>query len=609
MKLSVSQHSSKGRKAINQDRLAYRLPDSQYEQDLKGAIFAMADGISSSDVSHTASHLAVEALVTDYYSTSDAWRIKQSVRSVVEATNRWLYAQSHGLWQHLSLSEKDKGYVCTLASVIIKASQAHVFHVGDTRVYHVHQGEISLLTQDHRYWANAKTSYLSRAMGVENTVELDYCTVRVSPGDLFLLMTDGVYDYVSDDDLLAWCQASLSDTLRHGQSEDFASLAERVVNHALAAGSDDNLSVQVVRVDAIDVHDISDYIPVTNSRPLPLLSAGDQVDGYRVIQPLSHTSRSHLYLVEPHTQTDGQQAQQKTWQKTQQRDKSPCHYVLKTPSLESLSEAQGHCSEYINRFFTEEWIASHMRNRHLLSSPSDPKLKTERRSHLYTLYDYMPGMTLTSWLDAYPDADIAQKIDLLVQIGTGLQAMHRQQILHQDLRADNILVNDSGHARIIDYGSAVAAGMTESTLSTAQDPVPGKVSCMAPEYFLGSAVTTAADVYALGALAYYMFTRSLPYGLEVSKISHPKALQQLQYHDIRGLPHWINQAIKKAVHPVPHERFQEPSEFVYALKQSSPVVSIASVTPPLLQKNPVKFWQGTSLVLFLMVIYLLWHQP
>ena len=107
----------------------------------------LADGISSSNVSRIASESTVKGFLTDYYCTSESWSVKTSAQRVIAATNSWLYSQTRRS-QHAY--DKDKGYVCTLSAMVIKAAAAHIFHVGDSRIYRVAGNALEQLTDDHR---------------------------------------------------------------------------------------------------------------------------------------------------------------------------------------------------------------------------------------------------------------------------------------------------------------------------------------------------------------------------------------------------------------------------------------------------------------------------
>src|ERR1700681_1441908 len=127
LQISVGQHSDKGRKPTNQDFHGVLIPD-QPLLGLKGIAVVLADGISSSNVSHIASESAVKSFLTDYYCTSETWSVKTSAQRVIAATNSWLHAQTRRSYYRY---DPDKGYVCTFSAIVLKAATAHLFHVGD----------------------------------------------------------------------------------------------------------------------------------------------------------------------------------------------------------------------------------------------------------------------------------------------------------------------------------------------------------------------------------------------------------------------------------------------------------------------------------------------
>src|SRR6186713_1806220 len=146
LRISIGQHSDRGRKKSNQDFHGAMIPAAPL-LGIKGIAVALADGISSSPVSREAAESAVKGFLTDYYCTSETWSVKTSAQRVIAATNSWLHAQTRRS-QHSY--DKDKGYVCTLSAMIIKSSAAHIFHVGDSRICRVVGSTLEQLTDDHR---------------------------------------------------------------------------------------------------------------------------------------------------------------------------------------------------------------------------------------------------------------------------------------------------------------------------------------------------------------------------------------------------------------------------------------------------------------------------
>ena len=195
LKIKLGQDSNKGCKEINQDFHDTRIP-KEPQLTNKGIAIAIADGISSSEVSGEASKVSVSSFLEDYFCTSESWSVKKSATSVLTATNSWLYSKN---WKDKYHLDKDRGYVCTFTSLILKSNTAHILHIGDGRVYRLRDSKLEQLTRDHRVWINKEKSYLSRAMGIDSILTPDYETSQMQEEDIYLLMTDGVYEFLKEE--------------------------------------------------------------------------------------------------------------------------------------------------------------------------------------------------------------------------------------------------------------------------------------------------------------------------------------------------------------------------------------------------------------------------
>jgi serine/threonine protein kinase len=269
--LSIGQYSHKGRKDINQDFHGSYCP-AEPQLSSKGIAIAIADGISSSQVSQIASESAVTSFLQDYYCTSEAWSTKKSAQQVLMATNSWLFAQTQ---QSQYRYDKDRGYVCTLSALIIKSDTAHIFHIGDTRIYRLHNNALEQLTQDHRLWVSQEQSYLSRGLGINSHLEIDYKALPVAEGDIFILASDGVYEFANDQ--------LITETINAHQ-QDLNTAAKFIVEAAFDNGSTDNLTAQVVRINTLPSHDTRAIYQQYSELPFPpLLEARAQFDGYTIL--------------------------------------------------------------------------------------------------------------------------------------------------------------------------------------------------------------------------------------------------------------------------------------------------------------------------------------
>ncbi|SDR75449.1 Serine/threonine protein kinase [Halopseudomonas sabulinigri] len=568
--VQVGQYSDKGRKAINQDFHGAWLPPEP-QLSAKGVAVALADGISSSSVSQIASESAVSGFLADYYCTSEAWTVKKSAQRVLIATNSWLHAQTR---QSQYRYDRDRGYVCTFSALIIKAATAYLFHIGDARIYRVAGQQLEQLTQDHRLWVSQEQSHLARALGVNQQLEIDYQALPLEQGDTFVLATDGIYEFASP--------AFISQTIA-AQQFDLDNAARLIAAEALAQGSDDNLTVQIVRIAQLPSPDAAGN-RLTNQAgaalPLPpVLEPRMLFDGYRIMREVHSSSRSHVYLA-----VDEQTGER---------------VILKTPSIDL-----GNDPAYLERFLMEEWIARRLNSPHVLR----PCATERRREYLYIATEYIEGQTLRQWMIDNPKPTLEQVRGIVEQIAKGLQAFHRLEMLHQDLRPDNIMIDSTGTVKIIDFGSTRVAGLMEMGAPQLQEQMLGTVQYSAPEYFLGEGGTSRSDQFSLATITYQMLSGKLPYGTQAAKARTRAAQNKLVYqsvlHEERDIPAWIDDVLKRALQPNPLKRYEALSEFVFDLRQPS-AAFLSRTRPPLLERNPLLFWKSLSFVLVMIIAALL----
>ncbi|WP_407159592.1 protein kinase domain-containing protein [Bradyrhizobium sp. STM 3557] len=567
LRISIGAHSDKGQKPGNQDFHGALIPDEPV-LGLKGIAVAIADGISSSDVSHIASESAVKSFLTDYYCTSDSWSVKTSARRVIAATNSWLHAQTRA-GRHAY--DRDKGYVCTLSAIVFKAATAHLFHIGDCRIYRLAGHSLEQLTEDHRVTVSSVQSYLGRALGVNPQVEIDYQAVRIDSGDVFVLATDGVYEHVGP--------RFVADVLRD-TSRDLDAAARIIVDEALAQGSPDNLTMQIVRIEEIvggDAQEIA--IRAEQLPPPPLLEARMVFEGYRIVREIHGSSRSHIYLaIDIETELP---------------------VAIKIPSIDLRDDPA-----YLKRLMMEEWIARRIDNPHLLKA-CPPR---RRRDHLYVVTEFIEGQTLAQWMIDNPKADLETVRGIIEQIASGLQAFHRMEMLHQDLRPQNIMIDRSGTVKIIDFGAVHVSGVVEADPAAEPGRILGTEQYTAPEYFLGEGSSDLSDQFSLGVIAYQMLTGELPYGAQVARARTRAQLRKLRYSSAcandRAIPVWVDGALRRAVHPIAAKRYESLSEFVFDLRHPNPAY-LKSGSAPLIERNPLLFWKAATALLAMTVLFLL----
>ena len=561
LEIRAGQHSEAGVKPSNEDCCGIRVPESRSLVRSKGICAVVADGVSSSEAGRAAAETCVQGLLQDYYSTPESWTVKTSVQKVMGALNRWLYGRGQSQFR------SGQGMLSTCSVAVFKSATVHIFHVGDTRISRLRGEEFTRLTRDHQTWSGGDKAFLNRAMGADLQVDIDYRSESLAVGDVFFLTTDGVHEYLSAEEMVALYR-------EHGEDPEAA--ARAIVEAALAAGSLDNATCQVIEVTSIpDLDEQAFYRQLTALPFPPALSPGQRLDGYRIQKELHASHRTHVYLAVE--EASGRQV------------------VLKAPSVNFEDDA-----EYIDAFLHEEWAGRRIDNPHVVKVLDPPT----QRSCLYYVTEYVRGQTLRQWMNDHPRPSLLEVRELVEQMAAGLRAFHRLEMIHQDLKPENVLIDTEGTVKLVDFGSTRIAGIEEIAKPVRREHPLGTESYVAPEYLQGYPGSSVSDLFSLGVIAYEMLTGRLPY----DRVLKPGNLKQVRYQSAiqfnPEVPAWMDGALRKAVHIDPRRRYQHLSEFVHDLSHPNPEL-VKDTQAPLIERDPVKFWRGLSALLLLVNLILL----
>jgi serine/threonine protein phosphatase PrpC len=565
--LAVGQHSAAGVKPVNQDFHGATVPEG-LARHTKGIALALADGIGSSSVSQVASAAAVRSFLDDYYATSEAWTVRRAAQRVIEASNSWLHAQTQ---RGDGRYDKDRGYLCTFTALVFKGREAHLFHVGDARLYRVHAQSLEPLTEDHRVYLGGGETVLGRALGAGPRIEIDHASWPTAVGDIYLLATDGAWE---------WLDAAAVQSALAGHAGDLQAAAESLVAAALARGSDDNATVQLARVEALPDPDADRlHLERAGLALPPPLAPRQRFEGFTIVRELQASARSHVFLA-----TD---------------DESGRSVVLKTPSVD-LSQDQAH----LDRFVLEEWVARRVDSPHVVKAAA----VNRPRKHLFVALEYVEGQTLAQWMTDHPKPTLDEVRRIVAQAARGLQALHRKEMLHQDLRPENLMIDAQGTVRLIDLGGVHVAGLAEAEGDPRATRMLGSLQYTAPEYFTGQGGTAASDLFALAVITFQMLTGQLPYGLQAARVRDARDAKRLRLVSLRALrpdlPPWLEAVLRKALHAQAARRQEVLSEFVHDLHAPGPQFHVGRRTA-LIERDPVGFWRALAVVFAASTIALL----
>ena len=560
LKIDAGLYSSAGIKAENQDAVNYCIPTDN-ELESKGCVSVLADGVSSSEAAKQASDTAVKSFIEDYYSTPDTWSTKKSCQQIITAINAWLYKQG------CSHANELKGWVTTFDAIIFKSTTAYIVHIGDSRVYRLRDGQLKQMTKDHITWLNSERSYLSRALGVDSVLQIDFRTEELKEGDIYLQTSDGVHEFLSEEEMITQLQSN----------QPVNDIAQRLIEKAIANQSDDNLSALVSKVVQLPNESKEEVYSKLFELPFPPeLQPGMKLEGYEILQELNLSARSQIYLAK-----DSENGQE---------------LVLKTPSQNYSDDPW-----YLDGFVREEWIGQRLKHPGLMKTyPS-----RHQKQFLYFTTEYIKGQTISQWITEHSNPSISVVRPYIEQLSSALRAMHRQDVIHQDLKPDNVMINEKDRVKIIDFGAVHAAGLAElATVLQRQHP-EGTLNYTAPEYMMGEPGSKRSDIFSMGVICYEMLTGQLPYKEKMANKFQLSNYEHMHYIPLKthrpDLPAWIDAVLRKACAPNPAKRYGLISEFIHDLKTPKDVV-LSTDYEPLLQRNPLLFWQGLSVLLFIALV-------
>lgn len=567
LRVSIGQHSLIGEHEENQDFHGAHVPKGALLIS-KGIALALADGISTSRVSQQASAMAVRMFLEDYFATSEAWTVRRAALCVLAASNAWLHGQTQASEGRF---DKDRGYVCTFSALILKGCRVHLFHVGDSRIYRLHPNSLEQLTEDHRISVSESESYLARALGTSSHLEIEHRSWEGSVGEVYILATDGAYGHLS----ATLIQQALSQYL-----DDLDAAAAHLVSQARAAGSTDDATLQLLRIDALPDEDSLQSLLKRDHLPLPSPLMPRQIfEGFCIVRELQVSARSHIHLAID--QATGQQV------------------VLKTPSIDLRQD-----EHYLDSFVFEEWVGRRVDSPHVIK----PWQGERQRAHLYVAMEFIEGETLGQWMRDHPAPSLDRVRHLVAQLCQGLQALHRRDMLHRDLRPENVMIDHQGTVKLIDLANVLVGGLAETAPLDRYDMPPGTLQYMAPECLLGESSSPRSDLFSVASITYQMLSGKLPYGLDIARIRSPQDLKQLRYIPLRhhrpDLPAWLDAVLGKALHPIPGKRQEVISEFAHDLQHPAPQFSSIQRIP-LIERDPVMFWKILSALLGLSSLILL----
>lgn len=551
LQLTFGEASAIGPRAENQDAIRVVTPAPALAAS-KGYLFALADGVSQCADGGLAARATLQALALDYYSTPETWAVTQSLDRLLVAHNRWLQANGGG-----------QPLLTTLTALVLRGRRFTLAHVGDCRAYRWQQGLLERISEDHVWEQPGMQHVLKRAMGLDQHLVVDYLDGELREGECFVLVSDGVWATLGDNGI----QQILHD------EEDLAAASSALVNAAHLAGSQDNASALLLRVEALPESDLADTLAQLEHWPVPpRLREGHDFEGWQVERLLAESRQSMIYRV---------------------RDAQARRWLLKTLPPSRADETQAGPA-----LLLEEWFLRRVAGRFFADVHPLPQ-----RQHLYYVQREYSGQTLAEHLRLNGPLGLPEWLDIAPRLIKALGMLHRRNILHRDIKPENLLWGDDGELRVLDFGLAYCPGLSRDEAHE----LPGTPSYIAPEAFSGTAPTAQQDLYSAGVTLYHLLTGHYPYG-EIEAFQHPRFGQPTPASRYRpDLPGWIDDSLNRALTAEPKARYETAEEWLLSLEQGERK-SLSSRPRPLLEREPLLVWRSValfSLALNLALLFLL----
>ena len=543
--------SRQGPRRENQDFGGVHLGTAT-ERARHGMIAAVADGVSGGREGRAAAELAVRALIEGFYAMPDTLGPARAMQVPLAAYNRWLHAQGRG--------EIMANSATTFSAVALRGRRAHLVHVGDSRIWRFSGERLQCLTTDHVRPEPDMRHVLIRAIGIEPELRLDHGTIELAEHDRLLLTTDGVHGVLSASRIAA--------TLREGASAE--TTADLIADAAIAAGTRDNATCLVLDIVRLPAPDHDGILAGLSELPFVAPPApGDSIDGFRIVRRLSEGRHAVLLVAE-----DGEDGGT---------------VVLKFPRREILSERALRLA-----FARELLLGQRVTSPFVLSAKP---VRPDRQTALYGVQPLLDGETMAQRMSRGA-VTIAFGVEQAVRLTRAVAALHRIDVIHRDIKPDNVMLTSDGGLKLIDLGVARLPRVEDFRA----DEIPGTPGFMAPEQFAGNAGDAATDQFALGVTLYRWFTGAWPFG-EQEAFQRPKFGRPLPpSHHRREIPSWLDDAILTAIQPDPAARFGDAIELLRALEGGGALRTRPPRSLPLVERHPVGFWQAISALLAIALI-------
>ena len=519
--------------------------DDYYDVKIIGdlTVAIVCDGVGSAIEGAQAAKRTTQHLMNNFKIRPKSWSIEKSIKSFIESINSILYQESQ-------LDYEASELVTTLTIVVLQGDRLYGANVGDSRVYLYRDSTLTQLSQDHSMDEKGYENVLTQAIGIENTTTPYYFENTIQKDDRILLCSDGLYNELSVELL----------------KEKIVFGANALVKKASKL-HDDNLPDDTTAV-VVEVLKADEYQALRRQKlEVPqTLKKGQVVDGYTLIKPLIQNERTWLV----HKKTKD--------------------YVIKfAPSEASDDEMM------LDIFVKEAWNAKR------LKAPFFPKAVIPKiRTMRYYVMQLFEGEDLDNYLE-HKHLSIDDSVALAKRLLEMSQFLLKYDLVHGDIKPPNVMIakddDENLEFKVIDYGS-----ITEIFSTTSQAGTP---SFLAPERFVGEAISESSEIFAIGVTLYLTLTGRYPYG-EIEPFQTPTFKEAKKPSSFnKNIPDWLDSVILRSIAIDKKDRYEHYSEMSYEMKYPSKVKPYFATNLSIMERSPLLFYKSGFIVMFVINLILL----
>jgi len=498
-----------------------------------GLLCVLSDGVSAARDPRRCADRVVRLVSESFSARPSGWPARKTFERLADEANASLHREG-------AYHDGTPSMQATLAALHMGNNRLCGINVGDSPVLLVRDGIVHRLSVSDTMRNGDGRDVLTASVGMNDAISPHYFERELKEGDIVMIASDGL-THLADDAVLG----RLACRLRSARL-----LTLEVANQAASPEDLDDLSTIVIEVEEIDAAIMA--AAARTIHPFPHPARGQDVEGYKLQRAMAGNPR--VWLAEK----DGGRFVVKFAPADAERDD-----LIAAQFAREASNASRFQSDFFVRAFLPASGSPHFYAMEYIEAPSLSFLLKSRRL----------------------SAD--ETIDLGRFIARAGQWLLRRELIHGDIKPDNILVYRTGDGlgfKLLDLGIASAV-FTDSG-------VAGTATYLAPERFQGAVVTERTEIFAIGATLYEMLAGRPPYG-RIERFQKPafKGLPPPPSRFNPNTPAWLDAVVLKCLSIRPADRYQHFSELLYALDHPEEAPAFVGGFDGLLTRNPLLFYK------------------